>query len=344
MNSLLIWYFVGTSQGLLSYNMNNENLVHISGMDSVNNIAINPNFPKCILVGSNGQHLYQCDVRALAEASASLRPKLKFMQLEIPVDHQIANERWHFIKICSDALAIAGNSSRVVIMRYDFLNQCFKAKPKEALDTATPITSVLFTKHTALVSSDKFFEIELSSLAAKEFLNLSDPSLSLSRYSKPMAAFKINSQEYLLCYEKYGLFTDEYGYRSRVDDITWLHAPINFVYRDPVLFVGSENAVQVIRITKSDSSQMTKDNSANGHQSTIIHLNGAKIVGEASKLGVFVLSKLDGRCNDVVVIEGVKALKSILTNSMETLLSSLSSIPLNLKHGLSIDTLSSLDD
>lgn len=344
----------GTSQGLFSYNVNNEKLVHITGLDSVNSIAINPSFPKCILIGSKGRHLYQCDVRHLqtrAQASASLRPTLNCLQLETPFDDQMTSDRWHYINIYSnqdhlpnvpDALAIAGNSSRFIIMRYDMPQNCFKAF--RSLDTATPITSVLFTKHTALVSSDKFFEIELTNFAAEEFLDLSDKSLSLSRYTKPRAAFKINSQEYLLCYEKFGLFTDEYGCRSRVDDIVWQHPPTDFVYRDPVLFVGGENAMQVIRIPKSDSSQSTRDRRPTEYQYTIIESNGLKLVGEAGKLGAFVLSKSDAGYNDIAIVEGVKALKSILTGSMETLLSSMASIPSNLHHGISIDTLSSLDN
>lgn len=227
-------------------------------------------------------------------------------------------------------------------MRYDISHNSFKAI--RALDTATPITSVMFTKHTALVSSDKFFEIELSTFAAEEFLDLSDSSLSLSRYAKPMAAFQINNQEYLLCFEKYGLFTDEFGCRSRIDDIVWKHPPTGFVYRDPVLFVSSDHAIQVIRVSKSDCSQSAKDDRSREHQYTVVELDETKIVGEAGQLGVFVLTKASGGYNDVVVIEGVDALKSILTNSMETLLSSMLSIPQKLKHGLSIDTLSSLDN
>lgn len=345
----------GTSQGLFSYNMSNEKLVHIAGLTSVNSIVINPSFPKCIVIGSSSKHhLYQCDVRHLhtrAQASANLRPTLDCTELETSHDGQMTTDRWHYVNIYSnkdhlpnvpEALAIAGSSSRLIVMLYEMQYNCFK--PYRTLDTVTPITSVLFTKHTALVSTDKFFEIDLSNFAAEEFLDLSDSTLSLDRYANPRAAFKINSQEYLLCYEAYGLFTDEYGCRSRVDDIVWQHPPTGFVYRDPVLFVSSENAMQVIRIPKSDSSQSTSDRRPAEYQYTIIEAKGMKIVGEAGKMGAYVLRKSDAGHNDVVVVEGVRALKNILTGSMETLLTSMSSIPLSLSHGISIDTLSSLDN
>lgn len=359
LKSILIKIFLlidsGTSSGLASYNTHTHKLVHISGLDSVNDIEINPAFSKCILVGSNGMHLYQCDVRHLqtrAQASACLNPALNCLQLELPYDNRHSNDRWHLVKIYSnddhlpnvpDAIVIAGNSSRIVIMGYDFTHKRFIAR--RALDTATPITSVMFTKHAALVSSDKFFEIELSSFAAEEFLDLSDKSISLNRYTKPMAAFKINQQEYLLCFKNCGLFTDEFGCRSRVDDIIWAKPPTGFAYRDPVLFMSGDNAVQVMRISKSDSSQSTKNEDSSDNKTyTFVHLDEPKIVGKSGKLGVFAITKSNDRCNDIVVIEGVKALKSILTNSMETLLSSLSSIPHGLNHGFSIDTMNGEND
>lgn len=327
--------------------------MHISGLDSVNHIAINPSFPKCILVGSNGSHLYQCDLRHLqVRAQSCMSPSLDYMPLELPFDNRLSNDKWHFIKIYSnqehhpempDSLVIAANSSRIVILCFDMKENRFK--PIRALDTATPVSSVLFTKHTALVSSDKFFEIDLKSFAAEEFLDLSDSSISLSRYSKPMAAFKINKQEFLLCFKNYGLFTDEFGCRSRIDDIKWPYPPTGFLYRDPVLFICSDSLVHVIRIAKSDSSHnQPADGAPDNVPQAFVSIDEPKIVGESGKLGAFVLTKSNATSSDVVLIEGVKALKSIFTNSMETLLSSMSSIPQGINHGISTDTISTINN
>lgn len=323
-------------------------MVQISGLDTVTTIAINPGFPKCILVGSLGNKmgLYQCDLRHLqarAQASACLNPTLQWIQLDVgpSVD-------WHYAKIWSneehnaklpDAIAIVGNSRSIKVMCFDIKTNCFVVDTRRVFHTKDPITSVLFTKNTALVSCDKFFEIDLETPQAEEFIDLSDSSISIKRYSRPMAAFKINKQEYLLCFENFGLFTDEFGCRSRVDDIIWSNSPTGFIYRDPVLFICGTHSVQVMRISKSASSD---DDIEKSH--AFIMLNEPKFVGETEKMNVFVLTNTNGHRNDVVMIDAVKALKSILTDSMETLLSSQPGISYGMNHGMSIDTLSSLSN
>lgn len=341
--------FPGTASGLVSYNMQTQKLVHISGLDSINAIAINPLFPKCILVGSEAGKvgLYQCDVRHLqarAQASACLNPTLEWVKLDVgsPAD-------WHYVKIFANKdhnpAAIAGNSSSIKILSFDIGVNRF-IDTRRGFDTKIPISSVMFSEYTAIVSSHKFFEIDLKSFEYEEFLDLSDSSISLNRYSKPMAAFKINKQEYLLCFQSFGLFTDEYGCRSRVDDIIWSNSPTGFIYKDPVLFVCGSHNVQVMRISKSNSSQMQQGDDAmtDDKSHAFVMLNEPKFVGESKKLGAFVLTNTNDRSNDVVLIEGVKALKRILTGSMETLLSSQPSISYGMHHGLSIDTLSSLSN
>lgn len=272
--------------------------------------------------------------------------------MDLPLSNRSSNDRWHFVQIyCNnehvpnlpDALVIAGTQSRIVILRFDMALKRFKAV--RALDTATPVSSVLFTQHSAIVSSDKFFEIDLMSLTAEEFLDLSDKSICHARHAKPMGAFKINQQEYLLCFEEFGIFVDEYGCRSRPDDLQWIHTPTGFLYQAPLLFMSSDNLVQVLRINKSHSSvmQMNEDESEIKLRA-FINLNKPKILGGAGKYGVFALNNPDRRPQEVIQIEGVKALKNILTNSLETLFSSLSSIPQKLHGSVSIDTISTVNN
>lgn len=317
-------------------------------------MAINGNVSKCILIGSKGETLNQCDTRHLfnrAQASQNLKPKLDITPLEITFANRMATERWHYATIhgCKDkpseSLLIACTSARIVIMRFDITLDRFK--PVCALDTAAPVTSILFTQHSAIVCSDKFFEIDLTSLVPEEFLNESDPGIAATKNCKPMAAFRINKQEFLLCFEEFGMFVDEYGSRSRPNDVNWANRPNGFSYREPLLYVSYSNMVQVIRINKSFSKESETrrkiDEGILDEVRVFLHFNEPKLVGDCDQLGAFVLAKpeLNDNGQHLIHVDGVSALKSQTSNSLETLVSSMTSIPTELAS--SIETFNSSD-
>lgn len=344
----------GCDTGLYSYNRPSSQLTHITGIDCVDYMAINANLSKCILIGSHGETLNQCDTRHLfnrAQASQNLKPKLELTPLEITFANRIATERWHYAIVngcndkASESLMIACTSARIVIMRFDITLDRFK--PVCALDTAAPVTSILFTQHSAIVCSDKFFEIDLNTLVPEEFLNESDLGIVATKNCKPMAAYKINKQEFLLCFEEFGMFVDEYGSRSRPNDVNWANRPNGFSFREPLLFVSYSNMVQVIRINKSFSKETETrrkiDEGIMDEVRTFLHLNAPKLVGDCDQLGVFVLVKPEMSDNGqhLIHVDGVRALKSQMSNSLETLVSSMTSIPANLAS--SVETFNSSD-
>lgn len=290
-----------------------------------------------MLITGNGKQLLQCELRHLqtrSQATVCINPNLDCIELDLPFTNSSTHDYWQFAKIYynvrneaenSEALAIVGTQSRIIILRYDVKKKCFRAI--RSLDTATEVASVLFTQHTAIVSSDKFFEIDLSTFEAEEFLDLSDKSLLHTLKVQPMEAFKINSQELLLCFNDFGIFVDEYGCRSRPDDIKWLRKPSGFMYRDNILFIASRDSVQIMRIHRSHSNELeAKDSDGTDHcLQTSINLNMPQFLASAGKYGVFTLVRSENGHNEVLIIDGTKVLRSILSNSMETICSSTSS-------------------
>ncbi|XP_059615079.1 citron rho-interacting kinase [Phlebotomus argentipes] len=328
---------LGCETGLYSLHLQeSQQLIPIEGLDCVNYIAITPTLAKVILIGNGGEHLYQCDLRHLLARGRRLpglqqpqAEKLEVSVLNLPFANRQSNERWHFARIrgenerLDEAIVIAATTSRILIMRFD--TGIGKFRPTRTLDTATPVTGVLFTRHTAIVSSDKFFEIDLDSLTAEEFVDLSDASLASSRSWQPMAAFQITEGEFLLCFSEYGVFTDEYGCRSRPGNISWTYTPTGFSFRNGILFVTHYNMIQVIRIRRclprdafdvEDSAQaeMTDD------PRSFIALPRPKILSSAGKLGVYVLAtENDTEEQKMVLVDGGKALGEVLTGSLDTL-------------------------
>lgn len=257
--------------------------------------------------------------------------------LELPFANRVSTERWHYVVIngstsstSSEPHIIACTSSRLVILRFDIGQN--RIKPMCALDTAKPVTCILFTQHSAIVASDKFFEIDLQTFQAEEFLDESDMTSIEARTScRPMSVFNINTQEFLLCFEEFGIFADNYGNRSRPDNVNWANTPTGFSYRDPLLFVSYGNMVEVVRINKSYTAECERaqqeDSEAINEIRSYIMVKEPRLCGESGQLGVFVLVKEFGSGGgesgeQLVAVNGMKSLKSYMSDSLETLLSS----------------------
>ncbi|XP_053662661.1 citron rho-interacting kinase [Anopheles marshallii] len=343
---------LGCDTGLYSYHMDTGEVVHIRGISNVRSFAVSHAIPKAILIGSDGEYLYQCDLRHLqsrAHASACLQPKLESFVLDLSIANRTHSEPWHIVRMMedipaggklSDAIAIAATSSRIVILKFE--GQAGRFKPVRGLDTILPVSTVLFTKDTAIVGSDKFFEIDLVSYVAEEFLDMSDKTLNEVRSCTPLAAFRINSQEYLLCYREVGIFVDDSGWRSRPDNLNWLQDPVAFYYRESCLFVAHADCVQVMYISKSYTKDLAcRQAHADDERRAFISLRESpRLLAplQFARTSIYVACECGpDREQEIVLLDGLKALRTVgFSRSLETLSSLATGV------GQSQDSLSTL--
>lgn len=317
-----------------SYNIVTETLVHVANIDDVINMAIVPTFPKSLLISDSGKKLVQCDLRQLqtrTKATVCLNTGLDAIELN---QSDKCSDRWRFIRLfdnterdedISEPIAIAATQTQIIIWRYNIKLKQFQAI--HSLDTAEPVQSIYFTsKLSAIVSSNKFFEIDLMNLNQnrleyEEFCDECDASLVHTLASKPIESFGINNSEYLLCFKDFGVFVDEYGRRSRSNDLKWLkNPPTAFAYRAPILFIFSKDGVQMIRIRKAYDDDHGMDEKL---LETFISIKDPRFGTNCGKYGVYTLTGHEGAvAQHVMRIDGTKALRNALTDSLETVLSS----------------------
>lgn len=309
--------------------------MQIKGIDSVSYFSIKPNLTKSILVGDDGQNLYECDMRMLmnkSRQSGMLEPKLNIQPIDLSIANRCGDEKWHMVEIhgtsehLNDAIAIAATQSRMVILKYDAKMGHFK--PVRSLDTVTAIKAILFTQHSAIVACDKFFEIDLSSFVAEEFLDMSDQSLRPTKHIQPMNVFRINSREFLMCFHDYGVFVDEYGLRAREENLEWIHEPKEFFFKNFLLYIVHEEMVQVLRINNS-TKKHEKDLLTDNNQSrTFVMMDSEKTFthnGSTDQYCVNVLKIVEGEggniTQDLISIDAEKAFKVNLNRSMGSIIS-----------------------
>jgi citron Rho-interacting kinase len=328
-------YFAGCSNGLYSYHVDDKKIVQIRGINSVSYFAIKPNLTKSILIGDNGDNLFECDLRVLmnkSQQSGLLEPKLNIQPIDLSIANRCSDEKWHVVELhgtsehLNDSIAIAATSSRIVILKYDAKMGRFK--PVRSLDTVMPINAILFTQHSAIVACDKFFEIDLNNYVAEEFLDMSDLSLRPTKKSKPMNIFRINSLEFLLCFEEYGIFVDEYGLRGREENLEWIHKPKSFFYKNFLLYIIHDEMIQILKINNS-TRKHEKDMLTDNNQSrTFIMIDDDKKFthnGCGDTYCINILKRVADESGyvtqDLIKIDAEKAFKINLNRSMTSIIS-----------------------
>jgi citron Rho-interacting kinase len=287
------------------------------------------------MIGDDGDNLYECDMRMLmnkSRLSGMLEPKLNIQPIDLSIANRCGEEKWHMVELhgtsehLNEAIAIAATSSRMVILKYDA--KLGRFKPVRSLDTVTAIKSILFTQHSAIVACDKFFEIDLNSYVAEEFLDMSDHSLRPTKNTVPMNVFRINSNEFLLCFRDYGVFVDEYGLRAREENLEWLHTPQQFFFKNFLLFIVHEEMVQILRINNS-TKKHEKDLLTDNNQSrTFVMIDNEKKFthnGVMDQYSVNILRKVEGEAGittqDLITIDAEKAFKINLNRTMGSIIS-----------------------
>jgi len=336
---------LGCNTGLYAYHLDSKRLVHISGLESVSCMSICKRLAKAIMVGTVGEKLYQCDYRQLESrcqsSSACHKPVLETSAIELPFANRTPSEKWKLVLISDeaenalDSVAIAATSTRIVILKYDLKLHMFK--PVRALDTATPVTSIFFTRHSAIVSSDKFYEIDLDNYAAEEFVDLSDKSMENTAKCQPVTAVRISRQEYLLCFAECGVFVDEFGCRSRPYDLNWVYAPTGFVYREPFLFIAHYQSVQIVRLHRSFSKELAnEDNSSETSESPELQRvylphYMSTLLANSGDVNLYAVAIDQRPCNGtqkIYLLDTMQAFKKKFNISMETISSVATSVTL----------------
>lgn len=332
----------GCNSGLFAYNVDTQRLLHIAGIESVSYVSISTRLSKAIMVGANGEKLYQCDYRQLESRCQSAipcqKPALETSVIELPFANRTASERWTLVQISNesenalDSVAIAATSSRIVILKYDL--KLHKFKPLRALDTATPVTSIFYTRHSAIVSSDKFYEIDLDNYAAEEFIDLADKTLKHTANCQPFVSVRISRQEFLLCFAECGVFVDEFGCRSRPYDLNWVYAPTGFIYREPFLYVAHYQYVQIIRLQRSYSKQLASginSDSSEAPEMQRLYLPHymPTLLNPSGDTNVYTLSiEQQAGLQQIYHLDALQAFKHKLNVSMETISSVATSVTL----------------
>lgn len=162
---------LSTEKGLYSFYENN--LLFIDGLQQVHQISLMASTNTVFMIVNDKRDLISCDLNHLinlTQCAQCSKPKLKFSEVRINnLDgfHLVQTSPYqNQQKVC------AATSKQLVILNYHLDTNNFI--PVRILDSAEPTSCILFTDNSVIVGTDKFFEIDLSTFEAEEFLDFSD--------------------------------------------------------------------------------------------------------------------------------------------------------------------------
>lgn len=102
--------------------------------------------------------------------------------------------------------------------------------------------------------------------------------------SFPLAILQISKdpKEYLLCFNEFAIFVDEYGRSTRQTEIKSNHLPLAFHYQNPYLYIVQFAAIEIIKITPETCNDRTKE-----LENTRLEIDKFRYVGH-NKAGIYI--------------------------------------------------------
>ncbi|XP_018320783.1 citron Rho-interacting kinase [Agrilus planipennis] len=286
---------LGTEQGL--YSLGNDPLTNISGPDHVQQIALLPTVHLALMIIDVKRYLITCDLNLLESLSvrdSTSKPYLPTKRVNV---NNLSG--FHTFQ-CSDftkrMLVCVATAKQLIVLKFDIKSHDFV--PLKVLDTAEPTSCMLFLGHSILVGADKFFEVDLHTFEAEEFIDPSDPRLAhATLYCQRMRSFPLyvapiaTEKEFLLCYSEFATFVDAFGRATRDREIKWTRLPRAFHYHSPYLYVVQFTAIEVFRIGQNHDGEQI--------ECFRIELEHPRLLGGAGKGGIYI-----GLEHEVRLVEG----------------------------------------
>ncbi|CAG9767567.1 unnamed protein product [Ceutorhynchus assimilis] len=273
---------LGTDQGLYSYYENN--LLRIEGVSKVEQIIQFSPANAVLMIAGPKSSLISCDVNHLinlSQCASCTKPTLKYK--DITVNNL---NGFHILQVSKQKKLGIATVKQVIILDYFYETNEFI--PIRILDTAKPTSCLLFTENSLIVGADKFFEIDLKSFQGEEFLDASDINLKQVLKCYKIGSFPLNilevsnkPKEYLLSFNEFSIFVDEYGRSSRQKEIKNEHLPLSMHLLKNYLYIIQFGAIEILKITQDTCNNSTELDKYR------MELNQFKYLGANSR-GIFI--------------------------------------------------------
>ncbi|XP_071962561.1 citron rho-interacting kinase-like [Antedon mediterranea] len=298
---------LGSEDGLFSLSLSNhaDSISEILGTNSIYQMEKIEEMGIALFTCGKERNLCAADLTSLLTAAEEANVSETTVLLK-----QIAGiSSCHIFAVgvlASGTYICAATPQKIIVLKYN--KGTGKFCIRKEIKTAEPCSCIMFTKHNILVGTDRFYQIELKEYTVDEFLDSTDTSLAFAIYgashncSFPIAVVNVTSEnsteeEFILCFNEFGIYVNDKGRRSRPDDMKWSRLPLSFTYNEPYLFVAHFNSVEVVEIKPENSPISPGDQ-------TFLSLPTPRYVGPALSKGAIYLATTRDKKIELVCLKG----------------------------------------
>ncbi|XP_015179005.1 PREDICTED: citron Rho-interacting kinase-like isoform X2 [Polistes dominula] len=283
---------LGAEEGLFSYcGTKSRILTMIRGVKKVHQLSLHPPLDIAVMIAGDNRQLVYCSLRQLKSNSLAAECSRPAINTKAVLT---GSESCHFYQL-QDSFLCAAFESYIILFKWIVEEDRGGFVKIREFETPKPCSCAIFTKHRLIVGCNKFFQIDLDNYYVEDFPEEDDNSVkaTLSGVARlgifPICVLnvscKFSTVELLLCYNEFGVFVNENGYRTRNVDLTWSHLPFAF------------------EIIKLDGEAFTL--SSKTPERTLIELSSIRYLGVTHSKGIYVASvnsflelyKIDGSFN-----------------------------------------------
>ncbi|XP_028400493.1 citron Rho-interacting kinase-like isoform X3 [Dendronephthya gigantea] len=238
----------------------------IPGVKNVYQIKIEKHLGVALLISGIDRELLSVDLKQL-EACTKQSREVPLASLDFQTVGNITNcHLFASRKVEDGTFLCAALPNKISILRFNSSMNCFVTRNE--IDSSEPCSCIMFSNTKIIVGSNKFYQIDLRQFAIKDYLDCKDPSLAFAVYhasqanSFPVDVLQVSNlserEEFLLCFNGFGVFVDANGKRTRKDDLKWSGLPLSFAYQEPYLYVTHFNSIEICQIPDLDKETISR--------------------------------------------------------------------------------------
>ncbi|XP_070571678.1 citron rho-interacting kinase-like isoform X2 [Ptychodera flava] len=295
---------IGAEEGLYAMDIKKRDKIScLDGVDSVFQMQSIAQLGLVVMIAGDDRQLCTVDYKLLKTRASQASVTQSVIDPKVIDDVTYC----HLFAVGSDSRSVylcAAMPEKIVLMKYNSSMGVFCVQKE--IETVEPCSCIHFTHASVLVGTDKFYEIDLQQNTVEEFLDPSDTSLAYALYgarhvnSFPISILQVSKPsepiEFLLCFHEFGVFVDEYGRRTRTDDMKWTCLPLAFSYRAPFLYVIHFNSLEVCNIRS--------ENQSDSSSHTFIDLVNPRYVGPAITDGAIYVASCHEDVVELLCLQG----------------------------------------
>ncbi|XP_048583175.1 citron Rho-interacting kinase isoform X2 [Nematostella vectensis] len=316
---------LGAEEGLYALSLTNPGKTkprEVPGIGKAFQIELVPEHNLAIMIAGKERVLCAVDLKQLTSRARQTNSSVPLKPLEShPID-KIKNCHLFAVGQCDgNQFICAATPNKLHLLRYNAGMGAYCSRKE--VETCEPCNCIHFTSHSVVYGIGKFYSLDLRQHTVTEFLDPKDTSLAFAVYGAaqlnifPIAVLDVtspgaHSEEFLLCFNEFGVFVNGAGRQTREKTLMWTRLPLAVAYNAPFLFVTHFNSLDVCEIPPFSSPN------ANSFVHKFLEIQNPRVLGAAVSPGAVHIASTMQEHVEMLCFKGSSA-SSVASHSDEDL-------------------------